>query len=141
MLAYLLYVSSAVHPMSDDELLDILTVSRRNNAPQGVTGILLYKGGNFIQLLEGSKGAVTTLHQKIIRDPRHVQVRTLLTGTLPERQFGDWEMGFTHLDQLPAKDVPGLSDFLLKPFDPDEFLDSPSRAFRFLLNFKDLMHG
>jgi len=30
---------------------------------------------------------------------------------------------------------------LLKPFDPDEFLDSPSRAFRFLLNFKDLMHG
>ena len=139
MLTYLLYVSSAAHPMSETELLDILTASRRNNGPQDISGLLLYKGGNFIKLLEGPKDAVMTLHQKIARDPRHTHMRTLLTGTLTERQFGDWEMGFTNVDHLRAKDVPGLSDFLQKPFDADEFLDSPSRAFRFLLNFKDLM--
>ncbi|MDX1995266.1 MAG: BLUF domain-containing protein [bacterium] len=140
---YLLYVSSAVHGITQDDILDILRASRRNNNPLGITGLLLYKGGNFIQLLEGPEDAVLKLHQKIATDPRHHAMRTLLSGKTEERLFGEWAMGFSNVDtireKLSQEDLDGLSSFLQQPFDADEFINTPHRALRFLLNFKDLM--
>ena len=52
---YTVYVSSAVDLFSDEELLKLLDVSRKNNQALDVTGMLLYKGGNFMQFLEGEK--------------------------------------------------------------------------------------
>lgn len=42
--------------------------------------MLLYKDGNFMQLLEGEKEAVLRLHKNIIVDPRHKGFLTLLQG-------------------------------------------------------------
>jgi len=49
----IVYVSSATRPLEENELLDMLKTCQRNNARTNVTGLLLYKGGNFMQALEG----------------------------------------------------------------------------------------
>ena len=72
----------------------LLEHARRNNEKAGVTGMLLYKDGNFMQVLEGEERVVQALSAKIGRDPRHEKMVTLLEGPLAEREFSDWSMGF-----------------------------------------------
>ena len=70
-------------------LLELLAVARRNNPRAGVTGQLLYKDGNFMQLIEGDEAAVRALFARIERDPRHGGVIVLLDHVVPEREFSD----------------------------------------------------
>ena len=70
-MVFLVYVSSAVKLFSDEELVQLLEASRENNSKIGVTGMLLYKEGNFMQLIEGPEESVRSLHAKISIDPRH----------------------------------------------------------------------
>ena len=90
----LMYVSSAAWKLANDELSAILDISRANNRRYGVTGLLLYLDGGFLQVLEGPKDAVTTLFRQISRDRRHIGVRTLVERHVPERLFAGWSMGF-----------------------------------------------
>ncbi len=135
----LIYISSAVQLFSDQELEHLLEKSRKNNSALGVTGMLLYKGGNFMQLLEGHKETVLALAAKIECDPRHKGVIVLIKEEHPERQFDQWSMGFQKLDAAPSPEVPGYSDFLDLPLTSDQFLSSPSRSLKLLLQFKKNM--
>ncbi|HVR76154.1 MAG TPA: BLUF domain-containing protein, partial [Planctomycetota bacterium] len=83
----LLYVSSAVKPFSQPALVKLLEKSHVNNAKRGITGMLLYKDGNFMQVLEGEEEAVRALYARIALDPRHRGLITLLQGPQAERQF------------------------------------------------------
>lgn len=140
---YLLYISSAVHEMTDAELVTLLQASRENNVRDGITGVLLYKGGNFIQYLEGPEPAVLSLHQRIAHDPRHKGMMTLLSGSLAERHFGTWSMGFSNLDrlngQLSTEDELAMREVLDTLSTAQNASVTPNRAFRFLLNFKELL--
>ena len=135
----IVYVSSAVDLFSDQALKDLLEKSRQNNHRLDITGMLLYKDGNFMQLLEGPMGAVQSLVAKIKLDPRHRGFIALLQEDKTKREFSDWEMGFTKLDAKTVVDVPGYSDFLDLPLDSEEFLENPSKALKLLLNFKKTM--
>lgn len=53
----LIYVSTAVEQMTSDQLRELLSVSRRNNIGDGVTGMLFYHEGSFFQVLERSANA------------------------------------------------------------------------------------
>ena len=90
----LLYCSSAVQSMSDGDLTELVAVSRAHNAAVGITGMLLYLDGNFIQVLEGNRAEVTRLYGKIQSDPRHLGIMTLVQGDVTKRAFADWSMGF-----------------------------------------------
>ncbi len=46
----LLYASNTDRDIPDSLLEDILDASRRNNAASGITGILLYIAGGFMQV-------------------------------------------------------------------------------------------
>ena len=133
---FLIYASSATQGMTEADLLDILTKARENNTRLGITGMLLYHGGNFLQVLEGEAEAVEALFQKIQSDPRHKQISGILKRPLSEREFGDWKMGFVNLNTLNPDDLPGYSDFLRKPLNPDTFNDDPSLAQVFLQTFR-----
>jgi hypothetical protein len=109
---HLLYVSSAVNLFTDAQLDDLLRVSRHNNSSCGVTGMLLYVGGNFIQLLEGEKEVVQATHLRIAHDPRHHGLITLLQGDCDKREFSEWSMGFKKAEKANADGVAGYSDFL-----------------------------
>jgi hypothetical protein len=60
--------------MIKDDLMDILTTARLNNALLGVTGMLLYTGKNFIQVLEGDEKVIEALTADIRKDSRHKDI-------------------------------------------------------------------
>jgi len=93
----LLYVSNTTRKLETGELQDILAASRRNNAPLGVTGMLLYIDGGFLQVLEGEERTLRQVYDRICADPRHWNARVLLDHDSP-RAFADWSMGFERLD-------------------------------------------
>lgn len=85
------YTSAAQRAAPDLE--GILEVSRRNNAQRGLTGVLLFAEGNFIQALEGPKDALDATYARIAADPRHRQIIDLFRTPISERHFPDWSMG------------------------------------------------
>jgi hypothetical protein len=146
---YLVYVSSAVRPLSDEELMELLRQSeelmellrqsRENNARHGITGLLLYKDGNFMQYLEGPAEEVARLHEKILADRRHKQVITLLRGEAENRHFEAWAMAFENVTRLSEGDPASASRFLDAPLTEESFGSSPHKALRLLLSFKRTM--
>ena len=89
----LLYASNTSRDIDDLVLAEILSASRRNNQVCGVTGILLYIEGGFMQVLEGEEVAVTDTFERICGDKRHWNTMVLLDRHAP-RAFSDWSMGF-----------------------------------------------
>lgn len=136
---YLVYVSSASPLFTRAELLHLLETSRRNNVRDGITGMLLYKDGNFMQAIEGEAHAVETLHAKIHRDPRHRGLTTLLKGPLSTRAFPGWSMAFRDLHSPELVALTGFNEFLNTPLTNEEFAADPTRAQRLLLSFKRSM--
>ena len=135
----LVYVSTSVKLLNDEELLDILKISRENNSSKDVTGLLLYKGGNFMQVLEGPDEAVEALYEKIKADPRHKDVNVLSREQISARQFPTWEMAFQNLDNPEIKNEPGYSQFLQDEFSADVYRENPLQAYVMLLTFRDNM--
>lgn len=88
------YVSAAAEPFDDARLAELLDQSRRLNHEHDLTGMLLYRRGRFFQVLEGPQDAVDELMTKIRRDPRHTDVRMLLSEEIDERRFSEWTMGY-----------------------------------------------
>jgi FAD-dependent sensor of blue light len=136
---HLVYASSALLPFTKPELQALLEQARAKNAKLGLTGMLLYKDGNFMQVLEGDQKAVTDLAAIIERDPRHKGVLILLRGTSEERLFPDWSMGFRDLTDQNAAKTPGYTDFMNTPLTGAEFSRDPNRCMKLLLLFKKNM--
>ena len=105
----LVYGSTASRRFSDDELFEMLVHWRETNARLGITGLLLYKEGAFIQALEGDEQTVRAMYAAIREDTRHCQVFTIQAMPIPKRQFPDWSMGFKNLHHLEAPAIPGYN--------------------------------
>jgi hypothetical protein len=101
MLVRLLYASRAID-CSPDAIEDILTQSRQHNPECGITGILCYGGGIFLQAIEGGRMAVSELYGHIQKDPRHNDVVLLHYEEIPERRFGGWTMGQVNMSKINA---------------------------------------
>ena len=99
MLVRLLYASRAVD-MGDDAISSILAHSRQYNPALGITGILCYGGGVFLQAIEGGRMAVSELYAHILKDQRHKDVVLLDFEEISERRFGGWTMGTVNLLKL-----------------------------------------
>ena len=127
-LVFLLYVSSAVTEFTQADLLELMRKSSGNNAKRNVTGMLLFKDGNFMQVLEGPEAAVKEVHDIISRDPRHKGLITLLKGQQKERQFPNWSMGFRNLNEPSLRDNPAYNEFMNTPFTGSEYAADPTRC-------------
>ena len=99
MLVRLLYASRAVDT-SATAIDAILAQSRQHNPSCGITGILCYGGGIFLQAIEGGRSAVCDLFGHIQRDARHKDVELLHYEEITERRFGGWTMGQVNLSKL-----------------------------------------
>jgi len=104
---YLIYLSTAVKSITEDDLTAILEKSRLNNLEKQITGLLLYAEGAFIQVLEGDKKDVTYIFDKIIEDKRHKNVIVLITNDIDKRVFPNWQMGFSVIDQDKLAELEG----------------------------------
>ena len=87
-LSSLVYQSRAVAPMSEPDLQRLITTSQARNRKEGVTGLLIYDQGRFLQWLEGPAEGLGKVWQSISGDPRHTGVSVLGESTVPVRFFG-----------------------------------------------------
>jgi hypothetical protein len=100
MLVRCLYASRAPKPMHDAALDTILKQSRRNNPDNGITGMLCFTNGTYVQVIEGGRGPVSNLLGKIYRDERNVDVQILVFEEISERCFGNWTMGQVNVGSI-----------------------------------------
>ncbi|WP_144762724.1 BLUF domain-containing protein [Curtobacterium sp. 9128] len=122
----LIYSSVATRPLGDDDLAALLAQSRRSNEQEDVTGVLLFRNGYFLQLLEGPDAAVRSKFDHIKRDDRHTEVRVVLEELVEARQFPEWTMGFPAADR-DVEDVPGYRS-TFDDLDREPAPDLPSAA-------------
>lgn len=120
------YSSRATAPLDDGALRELLEQSRTSNAERDVTGMLLYRNGRFIQILEGPEQAVRDTMAKIERDPRHDHLRVLIDEFIDERNFAEWTMGFEPITTPDAEAPEGFRD----TFDDLEAHGDPSATLR-----------
>lgn len=99
MLVRLLYASRAIDP-APEAIENILTQSRHYNPTCGITGILCYGGGIFLQAIEGGRMAVSELYGHIQKDVRHKDVVLLHYEEITERRFGGWTMGQVNMSKI-----------------------------------------
>jgi len=99
MLVRLLYCSRAVDT-SPEAIEAILAQSRQHNPVSGITGILCYGGGIFLQAIEGGRMQVSDLFGHIMEDPRHKDVAMLHFEEISERRFGGWSMGQVNVSKV-----------------------------------------
>ena len=101
MLVRLLYASRAVDA-SHVTIEGILESARARNQASGITGILVYGGGIFMQVIEGGRQAVSDLYGAIQRSPRHKDVALLHYEEIAERRFSGWAMGLVDVSRVNA---------------------------------------
>ncbi len=100
MLVRLLYASRLVDMQSTSATESILAQSKAHNPSSGITGILCYGGGIFLQALEGGRMQVSELYAHIQKDTRHKDVVLLHYEEIMERRFGGWTMGQVNVAKL-----------------------------------------
>ena len=100
MLVRLMYASRAVPTVDQEALVAILRKSKANNPALGVTGVLCFSEGIFLQALEGGRSAVNQLYNRIASDPRHTNVELLNYAEIGERRFAGWSMGQVNMARL-----------------------------------------
>jgi hypothetical protein len=107
-----LYVSHCRFPArwSDAAVADIVAVSRSRNVASGVTGALLFTGMRFAQFLEGPAASLNGLQDSIERDPRHADVRTILSGAQEARLFDRWSMAYAGPSLFVSNNVEAVLD-------------------------------
>ena len=131
-----IYVSTARTWWTPRELQALLASSRAHNLQAGITGMLLYKEGNFMQVLEGEEEVVRALQRRITSDRRHEGVVTIAAGQQTQRQFDGWSMGFADLGDRDAPPPPGYSRFLDTPLTDPLFLHDPGPGRQLLQLFR-----
>ena len=112
----LLYVSTAKHFLSHRELEALVAEARAHNAAAGITGMLIYTDGHFLQYLEGPRSEVEALFSRIERDPRHLGLLRIFEGPQARRVFAEWSMGYCTLRKDDYASVRGALDLAAQPF-------------------------
>ena len=97
--------------------------------------MLLYRGGNFMQVLEGEESTVRSVHQKINEDVRHTGLITLLGRSVDTREFPTWSMGFKDLGS-DLDNPEGYSEFLSQPLTAAKLSADPTASQKLLESFK-----
>lgn len=133
------YVSSAVRKFKSSELIQLLHQCRDNNERLQVTGMLLYKDGNFMQLLEGTPVNVRKVLRAINADPRHEGMVTLAEEDTEYRLFKHWPMAFCNLNTIAADVVPGYSEFANQSLLAPAFQSDPARAQQLMVILRALL--
>ncbi|ATC64364.1 hypothetical protein CMV30_10580 [Nibricoccus aquaticus] len=136
MLINLVYVSAATDLLPKEELVALMQKCSARNAQSELTGLLLYKDGNIMQVLEGPEQNVETVFARIKHDPRHKNLLVLLKEPIPARNFPDWGMAFRDLRSRELRDIPAYNEFLNTPLTD---FTTPAQSRKLLNVFRQTM--
>lgn len=128
-LQHYIYISQASPQFPVTEFGRICRISRSRNAGANIQGALLFDGHRYAQWLQGPTAAMESLRIAIAKDPRHLDLHTLLWRQAPAvPDVAGWSAGFVEPEAL---------DCLLMPECRDATRDAV-RAFLALLPLSDL---
>ena len=116
----LVYVSTAVDGLKDDDIESILNVSQSNNDERYVTGFLAHNGNSFMQALEGERDEVLNIYTRIVNDERHYGVAQIIGEPVETRAFPEWSMNYHRVD-----DSEGSSTMVIRKDDSIDALLNP----------------
>lgn len=98
--------------MTEEELEELRRQSTTNNQNRGVSAILIYASGCFLQVLEGILVNLKVLFEKISEDPRHKDIRLLFFKRATSRIFPAWSFGAFGLDRHKQLEFEYLDEIL-----------------------------
>jgi len=136
MLKQLIYISQETAPLSDQDLLDLLRVSRQRNQQNNLTGMLVYRNSIFLQVIEGEEDDLEPVWASIQADRRHTNIVLIWFVPIAARDFPDWSMGFKNLSGQDFSQQPGYTPFMEEDFPVESLSAKPGRALDFLLTLK-----
>ena len=110
----LIYMSAASRPLEPPDLDAIAASSHRNNAAQGLTGLLLFGGFRFYGVLEGPQRRVFARMERIITDPRHRQLFIVREDPIPNLRFVNWSFAFIPETETAPASRASLESFILE---------------------------
>ena len=110
MVYYVCYFSTAIKPLNDKQLEAMLKKTRKTNSELGLTGMLIYIEGTFIQMIEGDKDTVEKVYKKISLDNRHKQLIKVISGIWVSAKFDGWSMGFYSMKPEESQKITGYKD-------------------------------
>lgn len=125
-LTSLTYTSLARLDLDASDLEAIHRTAREINALEGITGLLIFNGTHFLQIVEGASDAIGDLLERLRRDPRHGGIEVRDTRGIDERSFPDWSMELVRVsasyfeakdaisDRLPAVTAPDVRDRVIR---------------------------
>lgn len=88
----IVYVSTVCDGFTQADMDQILASSQRNNPTRGLTGLLLWNGRNFLQLLEGPRAELLSLLSRLAQDPRHAGIARLEDLAIEAPDCPEWAM-------------------------------------------------
>lgn len=130
---HLIYLSSATELLDEGQLRSLFFQCRRDNARAGITGLLLYRDGSFLQLIEGERADVAALFKKICRDSRHHGILKVVDEPITEREFPTWSMSFSRHSAVSLGR--GFDDLLERPAAECPLSNYPSKISAFMRPF------
>lgn len=98
----ILYVSDLAGDQPSTVVGEILTAARTANQLHHITGLLVFDGQHFMQLIEGDEIAVKQLMQNIEQDSRHANLLSLHEGRCGQRRFSRFSMGYSYSESGDA---------------------------------------
>lgn len=116
----LIYVSTAVEGLTDDDIESILNASQSNNDERYLTGFLAHNERAFMQALEGERREVLDIYDRIKSDNRHSGAVQIIGEPIERRAFPDWTMNYHRVD-----DKDGSSTMVLRQDDTIDALLNP----------------
>ncbi len=105
MLTTIIYRSRLCNSVAFKEIESMVAIANKNNELKNVTGILLFNGIHFFQLLEGPEKVVKEIYSTICEDERHYNVVELLCDYAPARHFGKAGMELFDLREYSKEKV------------------------------------
>ena len=106
-----IYGSDSAATFQEHEIPDLLKEIRPKNARAHVTGMLIFTGKSFLQLLEGPAAEVDATFARIMFDTRHTSVTRIARQPIAQRQLPDWTMDFVTLHAADVAQITGLDAF------------------------------
>ncbi|MEO8545075.1 MAG: BLUF domain-containing protein [Burkholderiaceae bacterium] len=95
----LLYVSALAPSAQLSDVADIAKKGRPRNQQDGISGLLVFDGCSFVQLVEGPQDAIAALLERLTLDTRHTDIDVLIfEHTGGERRFWGWDLGYHFAD-------------------------------------------
>lgn len=93
------YTSRAAAPMSADDVYALYRSAAANNAIEGITGLLVFNGERFFQVIEGATPAIEAMIARIAADTRHTDMVIHENRGIPARAFPGWDMKLIVVDK------------------------------------------